>query len=370
MDKISAQQVVNLYLLPLKVSSTFTLGQWASIVLILRNQQLLACYSLRLRNTNVFDVLPSQIQRHFLNAEVLANNHKSQVEFEAQELNDMLINTQQYLIFLKGAGYTLSDSAVGNGRVYNDVDLLVDKASIDKVEKKLALIGWISEEITEHDDKYYRKWAHEIPPMRHGKRGTIVDIHHNIVPIISGRHIDAEIFAKQIVINKNGLQILSFPAMTLHSLIHLFFNEDVNKGYRDLLDIHTLINKHGTDDYWQVLLDLAKETGFELELFLTCRYTQQILHTEIPEHVITAVAVCKPWNIGYLDFIYQRLLLPNHPVCRSKGFAIAEFLLLLRGHFQKMPPHILAYHLVTKCFVNMTKALLGKHFFTKELDQP
>jgi hypothetical protein len=45
------------------------------------------------------------------------------------------------------------------------------------IEKRLWLLGWLSEELTEHDEKYYRKWAHETPPLRHSKRGTIVDIH-------------------------------------------------------------------------------------------------------------------------------------------------------------------------------------------------
>lgn len=29
----------------------------------------------------------------------------------------------------------------------------------------------------------------------HGKRGTIIDVHRNIVPIISGRHVDVNKFA-------------------------------------------------------------------------------------------------------------------------------------------------------------------------------
>ena len=132
---------------------------------------------------------------------------------------------------MKGAGYTLSGAPVGDTRIYNDIDILADKKSIDAIEKRLYLIGWLSEELTEHDEKYYRKWAHEIPPLIHGKRGTIVDVHHNhnIIPIISGRHIDADKFAKNTVTTEDGFQILSFAAMTLHSLFMCFLMKRLKK---------------------------------------------------------------------------------------------------------------------------------------------
>jgi hypothetical protein len=41
-------------------------------------------------------------------------------------------------------------------------------------------------------------------PLRHGKLGTIFDVHHNIVPIISGRHVDADKFAKNAVTTEGG----------------------------------------------------------------------------------------------------------------------------------------------------------------------
>ncbi|WP_158971610.1 nucleotidyltransferase family protein [Paraglaciecola sp. L3A3] len=369
MLNLSARDVCSVYIKP-EVALAFTPKQWQQLVLILRHQQLLACYSAVFKQAGIFQKIPQQAQRHFLNADVLVANHKKQVMFEAAELQREIGDKQQYLIFLKGAGYTLSKTRVGDTRVYNDIDILSDKSSIDEIEKKLCLFGWLSEELTEHDEKYYRKWAHEIPPLRHGKRGTIIDIHHNIVPIISGRQLDANQFATHSVTTEDGFQILSFAAMTLHSLIHLFFNEDVKKGYRDIIDIHTLMTYHSEGDYWQELLSLSKETGFELELFLACRYVQQILKTRIPEEITEQVAKNIPWNIGYLDFVYKKVLLPSHPSCRPKFFALAEFLVLLRGHFQKMPLHILIFHLTTKSLVGLTQSLLGKHFFTKELDQP
>lgn len=370
MSSLSADMVCKAYI-SAETSLQFTVKQWQQLILILRNQQLLACYSAEFKRLGIFEQIPVQTQRHFLNADTLTKNHEQQVKFEVAELLNTLSRSQRkYLIFLKGAGYTLSDGKVGQTRIYNDIDILTNKSAIDGLEKRLCVFGWLSEELTEHDEKYYRKWAHEIPPLRHGKRGTIIDIHHNIVPIISGRHIDADKFAAHSVTTPEGFQILSYAAMTMHSLIHLFFNEDVEKGYRDLIDIHTLMTFHSDGEYWQELIALAKETGFELELYLACRYVHKILETKIPENITEQIDSCRPWNLGYLDFMYMRALKPSHPICRPKLFGLAEFLILIRGHFQKMPLHILIFHLTTKSFVGITKSLLGKHFFTKELDQP
>jgi hypothetical protein len=369
LNKLSTDDVCQAFIAP-KSTLAFTLKQWQQLVLILRNQQLLACYSSTFKQIGIFEHIPKQTQRHFLNADVLAQNHKKQVLFEAAELKRELADKPQYLIFLKGAGYSLSGAPVGDTRIYNDIDILADKKSIDAIEKRLCLIGWLSEELTEHDEKYYRKWAHEIPPLRHGKRGTIVDVHHNIVPIISGRHVDADKFAKNTVTTEGGFQILSFAAMTLHSLIHLFFNEEVKKGYRDLIDLHTLMTTNNNEAFWLDLISLAKGTDFGLELFLACRYTQKILKTEVPDYVHKEISQFCPWNIAFVDFIYEKTLKPNHPLCKPKFFVLAEFAVLIRGHFQKMPLHILIYHLLCKSGVSLIKSIFGKHVFTKELAQP
>jgi len=369
MNNLSADDVCHAFIAP-ETTLVFTSKQWQQLVLILRHQQLLACYSAKFKQVGIFERLPIQTQRHFLNADVLAKNHKKQVLFEAFELKRELGDIPQYMIFLKGAGYTLSGAELGDTRIYNDIDILADKKSIDMIEKRLWLLGWLSEELTEHDEKYYRKWAHETPPLRHSKRGTIVDIHHNIVPIISGRHVDADKFASNRVTTEDGFQILSFAAMTLHSLIHLFFNEDVKKGYRDLIDIHTLMTANNHKEYWIPLTKLAKQTGFELELFLACRYVQKTFQTDIPDFVQDEISQFCPRNIAFLDFIYEKALKPNHPLCRPKFFKVAEFMILIRGHFQKMPLHILMYHLLCKAGISLIQSLFGKHVFTKELDQP
>ena len=42
-----------------------------------------------------------------------------------------------------------------------------------------------------------------------------------------------------------------------------------------------------------------------------------------------------------LDFCYRRALQPQHPSCAPTGAAVALAGLYLRGHWLRMPPHLL-----------------------------
>ena len=78
MINLSADDVCQSFISP-ESTLAFTPKQWQQLVLILRHQQLLACYSSTFKQAGIFGQIPTQTQRHFLNADVLAENHKKQV---------------------------------------------------------------------------------------------------------------------------------------------------------------------------------------------------------------------------------------------------------------------------------------------------
>jgi hypothetical protein len=89
-----------------------------------------------------------------------------------------------------------------------------------------------------------------------------------------------------------------------------------------------------------------------------------------PDFVQDEISQFCPRNIAFLDFIYDEALKANHPLCRPRFFKVAEFMILITGHFQKMPLHILMYYLLCKGGISLIQSIFGKHVFTKELDQP
>ncbi|TXH98718.1 MAG: hypothetical protein E6Q75_00835 [Rheinheimera sp.] len=346
-----------------------TLSQWSQIVRVLRHQQCLARLNWRLQQLGIdIKSLPQFVQNHLKNAEIIANKQKHQVHYEAKELLRLLQPYTAKLLFLKGAGYSLANNAsVGHGRTYSDIDLLVDKASLPDVEKELALNGFFAEDLDEYDQKYYRQWSHEIPPLRHGSRGTVLDVHHNLVPLISGRAPDINLFFAHTQTTELGYTIFKPAAMFLHSTVHLFLNEEIKHGFRDLTDLGLLIEQYQSEEFWRELVELAIQSNFARELCLALRYTNKILGQDIPASVQTLLLPYLPGKMAlrYLDFIFVRVLRPTHPVFSDRKDQLAQFLLMTRGHYLKMPMPILLKHTFWKGYRNIATTLLGSNFWDK-----
>ena len=365
MTKLSSKLFIQLYQKP-ELALSLTLEQWQSVLFVLRHHQLLARYEYIFADAGIIEQFPFYVKHHLTNAKILAQKQYQQVFYEAEALVNAFAFNSTHKVFLKGAAYTLSGQTAGIGRVYSDIDLLIDKESIEEAERNLVVSGWLSEKITKYDDHYYRCWSHEIPPLRHGGRGTVLDIHHNIIPLISGRAPKVEFLFAQLEVTKDGFSVLSPAAMTLHSIVHLFFNDDVKNGFRDLLDLDLLIRHNSSDSYWANLMQLAADTHFIFELALAVRYLNKVLQTPIPEKVVTQVKLPQNFSIKIIDFIYLRVLLPSHPLVNNRMYGLANCLAMYRGHWLKMPLHILVYHLSVKALINTTEYFLGKTFFLKD----
>jgi hypothetical protein len=364
MDKIIPKLLIKLFLQP-QFSRELTLSQWQSLLLILRKAQLLARYGLLFQQAEVLDDLPDQVRRHFLNALVLAERQHAQVKYEAEHLVGYLKGKCKFLIFLKGAGYTLSKSPASIGRVFSDIDILVDKASLRQVEQSLAIAGWFPQELDDYDEQYYREWAHEIPPVSHGSRGTVLDIHHNIVPLVSGRSVDVGMLIKNTTALDDGVTVLCPVAMAMHSIIHLFFNEDFTSSFRDMTDLYMMLNDRD-DQFWQQLHILSEELGFSTELNMTLRYLQRLFDMKLSDAALQFLGKNPPRYLWLRDFIFDRVLLPDHHLLLIKFGGLASFLAFVRGHWLKMPMHMLFKHFSVKTYRFIAQLVFGEHIFTKK----
>ncbi len=342
--------------------------QWESIVFILRQTQLLATlYQLALSN-NDFQHYPQYARKHLQAASVYARRQAQQVRFECLEISAILKQSNITPVFLKGAGYTVSGSQNGKGRVYSDIDVLVPKQQLGTAQQLLQKNGWFAKKLNDYDERYYREWAHEIPPMSNVYRGTVIDVHHNIIPPISGRAPDSQLFFNEIELNPQGLAHLSPAAATLHSCIHLFTNEDFSNGFRDLVDLYLLMQQYGQNDYWEKLVTLAEQTGFTLELFY-CLDTLKQIFGLMPDSPFVKKIYKRHQNsfTGLLSHgLFKPALSPHHPLVFGFKNNLASFLIYIRGHWIKMPVHILIAHLSVKSFFISRDFLFGKYQFDKE----
>ena len=187
--------------------------------------------------------VPAAPRAHLAAAQLLARAQAEAVRREIGYIERALAATGAPIVLLKGAAYLLAGHQIAHGRIFSDIDILVPRAALPEVEAALMLRGWVSEKTTPYDQRYYRRWMHELPPMRHMTRRTVLDVHHAILPVTARLKPDsARLLAASLPLaGEPRLRVLAPVDMVLHSATHLFCNEDVGNGLRDLVDLDGLL---------------------------------------------------------------------------------------------------------------------------------
>ena len=341
-----------------------SLKEWRDVVVVARAGSILPRLATFIyEEPSKSEGVPPEVQAHLIASirhETLFHNQViNEVKFVNSKISKVL---ERNLIVLKGAGYVLAQCGASKGRIFSDIDLLVPRADIPRVERALHLFGFVSDTESEYDQKYYREWAHEIPPLRHFQRGSVLDVHHNIIPLVSGKAPDINLFLNATVESEYGVDVLRPAAMFLHSAIHLFFSEEFTNGFRDLTDLSLLLDEFIDDDEEITLLfTLAENTGFEREVFLAFRYLERVLNKRVPNELIERLAQpqLKGARLALTDFIFGKVLAVKHRLVVVKYRGIAEWLAFIRGHLLKMPLNILVKHTASKLWRGIVKTVIG-----------
>lgn len=269
----------------------------------------------------------------------------------------------QPLLLLKGAAYLMADLPPARGRLFGDVDILVPKRALPAVERALVLHGWAGTKLDAYDQRYYREWMHELPPLKHMQRGTTIDVHHAILPETAGLRPDPERLRGSAVSiawpdgvqGECPLSTLSPQDMVLHSALHLFWDGEFDHGLRDLYDLHRLLAEFGElPGFWAGLAPRAAELQLTRPLFYAMRYAAALLGTPVPEDVTRVLRPEGPNRmlLRLMDGLFLRGLQPTHPSVGDSLSEIARFALYVRGNWLRMPPILLTRHLFHKAFIS------------------
>ena len=293
---------------------------------------------------------------------VVARRHSDSMRNEVRLIAGALGGTAP-LLLLKGAAYLMAGLPTARGRLFGDVDILAPKESLPAVERALVLQGWAATHHDAYDQRYYREWMHELPPLEHMHRGTAIDVHHAILPETAALHPDpARLRACAVPIAWPGamagerpLHVLAPADMVLHSAVHLFWDGEFDPGLRDLFDLHRLLAEFGSrPGFWDGLPARAHELELTLPLFYALRYTARLLGTPVPAAVTAQLAAAAPnrARLALMDALFLRALLPMHASCADAFDQLARFALYVRGNWLRMPPLLLARHLFHKAFLS------------------
>ena len=304
------------------------------------------------------DAIPAAPRQHLRSALLIARRQRIATRWEAECIARALLPLGIQPILLKGAAYLLADLPAARGRLFGDVDLLVPKASMAAAEAGLIAAGWAFDaELSDYDQRYYRQWMHEIPPLRHQQRDTALDLHHSILPPTARVQVNtAALFDDTRELpGLPGLRVLAPATMFLHSAAHLFHEGEFDNGLRDLFDLDALMRDFGTDPgFWAALVPRARVLGLTRPLFHALRYTTRLLGAPVPADVMNqAAAADAPSQQSLLDACFERALRPVHASCDDPLTAPARLALYVRSHWLRMPVGLLARHLARKAWLRL-----------------
>jgi len=341
---------------------------WDLLVRQARRADLLARLSILLEKQGLLNKVPPQAGRHLNSARIVAQAHNRVVRWEVYQIRNALEDLNVPVILLKGAAYVMGELPAGRGRLFYDIDILVPKTDLDRVEQALRRKGWMSTHLDAYDQRYYRQWMHELPPLRHIKRKSVVDVHHTILPETARLSPDPRklIAAAQPLDGQGRLKILAPTDMVLHSATHLFHDGELEHGLRDLTDLDSLLRHFGRNQaFWAELVERAGELNLMRPLYYALRYTHSILGTPIPGTVQQSARAGRPgWFApALMDTVFTRALAPGHPSCNTLFTGLARWFLYVRSHYLRMPLHLLIPHLIRKATIRVHRSPIdrGQH---------
>ncbi len=344
-----------------------SLEQWDLLIRQGRAADVLARLAAYAQAAGVLAQLPERPRRHLESAAILTERQHRELRLEVRLIREALARAKVPLVLLKGAAYAMAGLGASQGRMMTDVDILVPRAALGEVESALMMRGWVTAAKTPYDQRYYRTWMHELPPMQHFHRGTTIDVHHAIVPLTArARPSSDKLLAAALPMPAGAVRAapgavevkrLAPADMLLHSATHLFHEGELEQGFRGLIDLDALYREFsrqpGFDDE---LVARAAEMDLARPLFYSLRYCLAMLETPVPASVLARLgaqpgAAPSKLKLALMDFLFLRALRPFHSSTSDAWTPLARFALYLRGHWLRMPPWLLAIHLTRKMLV-------------------
>jgi hypothetical protein len=330
---------------------TLSLPDWEHLIRLARRADLLARIAGLVQQRGLLEEIPSAPRAHLLAALTLASAQHDEVRREVSYIAAALEPLDVQIVLLKGAAYVMNREPAALGRLFTDVDILVPRERLAEVEATLMLNGWATTHHSAYDQRYYREWMHELPPLEHIHRHTVLDVHHALLPETARLKppVSKLLEAARSIDGIPRLQVLAPTDMVLHSMTHLLQNEELSRGLRDLSDLDLLLREFsGESGFWKRLDERAAEMDLRPPLYYGLRYVSSIFKTPTPSEVLAgSLRGAPPWPVGQvMDALFSRAV--GAASQRSDDRRVSSFLLYLRAHWLRMPPALLLRHLLVK----------------------
>jgi hypothetical protein len=311
--------------------------QWDQLLPRARAARLLGRLAAEADMRGLMDSLPPKGRDHLSAAAALAAHHELRIRWELNRIRRALGKLAVPILLLKGAAYVAASLPPAKGRIVGDLDLMVPRASLEEVEAALEASGWRTTQPDPYLQRYYRTWMHELPPLLHQQRGTVIDLHHAILP--PGAHPAPDpdqLWAASRPLGDGPFFVLAPTDMVLHSAVHLF-NGDLHHAVRNLLDVADLLKRFGSErDFWSSLVRRAAALDLGRPLYYALRYCRSLLGVSIPDTVTKEVATHGPAP-AVLSIMDRMLLGALAPTAAGAIGPRGAWLYYLRSQWLSMP---------------------------------
>ena len=350
MPNVADDALIGCLLRPQRMAE-LSLRDWDALLPRARVTLLLPRLAILADRCGLVQRLPERVGGHLATGLAVARNQERVLRWELQRLEQVLGPLGCPVLLLKGAAYFAADLPMSVGRIASDIDLMVPPETLGLVEQVLVRAGWDYDQKDEYDRRYYLEWMHELPPLCHRERQTVLDIHHAILPRTSRLKPDpALLWASARCLSGTEFLALSPTDMMLHSAAHLFQDGDLHLRLRDLLDLHEMAVCFGrAPDFWPDLLARARALHLERPLYYALRYCARLFGTELPVETLAGLKAMAPPALAraIMDRVAPPTLIP--PAARPTfSRQSAALFLYVRSHWLRMPPLLLAAHLTRK----------------------
>lgn len=296
-----------------------SLEQWNDVLPLARSADVWPQLATGIAQSGDLSELPAKLLPHVRSGLRAAEASRRGILWELDRIGYALRGLQIPLVLLKGAAYVAADYRCGHGRVCSDVDLLVPRDALSEVERRLLAHGWNWGEIGSHDERYYREWLQELPPLIHEDRETVLDVHHNLLPRIdrSAARLDAQrLLANASRVGETPFSVLSPVDLVLHSAIHLFRIGDFRHALRDLYDMSWLLRQFGADlAFWPEFVARAEQLRLTRPCYYALHYVERLFGIATPQSLASAMQSWRPsrFRRSIMERLMRAALLPARP---------------------------------------------------------
>jgi hypothetical protein len=176
-------------------------------------------------------------------------------------------------------------------RTMGDVDLLVRRGDLPRVERILEELGFQADETYRTKD-WYETQHHHIVPYATRDGVLKLDIHHDITTVRSRIRVPVEDLwkhAQVVSIASTPCLALSWEHMLLHLALHMADQNHFLGDLRGLCDVAEIARRVPRAIDWDDMVRVAEAWGATTQLFLTLSLSREAVGAAVPTEVLRKV---------------------------------------------------------------------------------